>query len=450
MKQDLDSLLAEIEAKKTPSFLLVHGDDFRVRAAVQAVLDLLAPREKRAVSCEVFDGTVADWDEIRAALLTPSLFSSAKTVWVENAPYFSSREQQGSVGLRAIELWGTGKKEEAAGLLIEMLAAEGWQPADWRETSPKRAAAEAADLFGEAGRESGKEIEAIFAFARQHDIEPRTGRGDSVAGLAGFLEQGLPPGVALLMTATVVDRRSRLYKAFAEKGVVLDLALDKDKSGKVSRDVLARFIDDYVRGKGKKIESAARQILIDRAPADLWSLHQELEKLCLYAGSEPLVHRADVEEIVTDSEKSWIFELTRAIAERELFVALGHLRRLLSQGEHPLALLGAMANEVRRLVAAREVIDENLGGKWRKGMSFSEFQREVLGNGPALVMRNPYADYMCFQRAAGVTAREALGYLKAIYATDARLKSSGGNPRLTMERLILDMCRGGDASSSSA
>ena len=63
--------------------------------------------------------------------------------------------------------------------------------------------------------------------------------------------------------------------------------------------------------------------------------------------------------------------------------------------------------------------------------------------------RNPYADYMCFQRADQFSLSDLRGYMDSIYDTDFRLKSSGSNPRLVMERLILGMCLGAGKLSTS-
>ena len=75
-------------------------------------------------------------------------------------------------------------------------------------------------------------------------------------------------------------------------------------------------------------------------------------------------------------------------------------------------------------------------------MSFPQFQQRVLPQGAPLLTRNPYADYMCFLRAAGLSLNALRRYMDSIHDADFKLKSSGYNPRLVMERLILGMCLG--------
>ena len=118
------------------------------------------------------------------------------------------------------------------------------------------------------------------------------------------------------------------------------------------------------------------------------------------------------------------------------------LARLLRRGEHPLKLLGTIVAEVRRLVAARQLLDTDLRPYWRGGMSFQQFQQLAAKQGVPMLTRSPYADYMCFQRAERFALNELIALMEELFDADFRLKSSGGQPRLVMEKLILGMCLG--------
>jgi DNA polymerase-3 subunit delta len=440
MKQELEAVLAEIRKGEEPSLLLLHGDDYQVHAASKALLDLLVPPERRAFNLEQFDGRVAPWDEIEAALMTPPFLPGTKTVLVENAPYFLSHEHKGEVGARVLQLWGEGKKDEAAKLFLDLLIVEGWTQERWERSRDSTSGAELAKLLGGDGRELKEEVEGLLLFCRNSGMELSQRRGGEGHRLMEFLEQGLPPWDVLLITANV-DRRTRLYKRFEEKGSVLDLSIGREKSGRMSREVLAEFLDQRLKEGGKKIEAQARGMILARAGAELWAVHQELEKLLLYVGEEPWIKVKDVEEVFLDQGEAWVFDLTKAIVERDSIEALGRLVRLMSQENHPLQLLGVIAGEVRRLLAARQLIDGELRQKWARGMTYPQFQKSVLQGGPPLVTRTPYGDYMAFQKADNFTTAKLLRYLEEVYQADIRLKSTGHPPRMVMERLILEMCR---------
>ena len=439
MKTTLESLLSDIGRKKGPALFLLHGDDFQVHAAAQALLDALVPPENRSFNLERFDGRVASWDQIEAALMTPPFFPGAKLVWIENAPYFSSPESKDEIGDKALKLLGEGRRDEAARVLLERLRLEAWTQERWERAEPQSAAREIAGLLGDARKETLREIEALLAFCRGQGLALKQLSGSEQDKLAALADRGLPPWGALLVTAGHVDRRMRQYKKFAEKGKVLDLAVERDRSGKVNREVLAQWLDRAVREAGKKIEPRAREMILARAGPDIWAFQQELAKLLLYVGDGPGIAAQDVEAIFLDQGEGWIFDLTDALAARDSVAALNQLSRLMAQGDHPLKLLGPIAGKVRQLVLAREVIDGERR-RWSKGMTYEQFQRSVLQDPTLSVPGHPWAAYLSFKSAENFAAKELARYLQLITQADIRLKSSVNTPRIVMERLILEMC----------
>lgn len=435
MKLNLESILADIRKEKAPSLLLLHGDDFQVRAAAGALLDALVPAENRAFNLERFDGRSAEWDQIEASLMTPPFFPGIKVVWVENAPYFASAENKGEMGEKILRLWNEGKKDEAVRLLFELLNLAGWTPERW-ERFDARATAEIAALLGDGGREA----EMLIAYCRGQSFEVRQAKGEAER-LSELAAEGLPPWGMLLIAADHVDRRTRLYKKFFEKNAALDLGVERDRTGKIDRAALAEFLDRRLREAGKRIEPRAREMVLGRAGTELWAVHGELEKLLLYVGAEPTIRAKDVEEILLDQGEGWVFDLTKALAARDSLAALGQLARLLSQGNHPLALLGPVANEFRRLLVARQLMDGEVGRRWHSKMSPDQFRESIFPDvGPPLPS-SPYGAYMSFKSAENFSTKELARDLELLYRTDIRLKSSGHSPRIVMERLIFELCR---------
>ena len=163
-------------------------------------------------------------------------------------------------------------------------------------------------------------------------------------------------------------------------------------------------------------------MIVARAGDDLRTLQQELDKLLLYAADRPAIQPQDVEAVVADHGEGWIFDLTRAIGDRDALGALGQLSRLMGQGEHPLKILGTIAGEVRRLLAARQLLDGDLRPHWKRGISYQQFQQIAAKHGSAALTRNPYADYMCFQRAERFAMAELVGHMESLFDADLRLE----------------------------
>jgi DNA polymerase-3 subunit delta len=181
-------------------------------------------------------------------------------------------------------------------------------------------------------------------------------------------------------------------------------------------------------------------MFLARTGDDLRSVQQELEKLLLFIGDRSMITAQDVESVVVDQGEAWIFDLTRALGDRDAPAALAHLARLLAQGEAALKILATLAGEIRRLLRARQLLVTDLSKLWRRGMSYQQFQQLVSRDRGPLLTRNLYADYMCFQRAERFSLAELQSYMEALFATDYRLKSGGTQAGLALERLILGLC----------
>ena len=442
MKRDLESIVGDIKNGRGPQLLLLFGDDLQVQGACKTLLDHLVPEKERGFNLERFDGRSAAWDQIEASLNTPPFFPGKKVVWVENVTYFISREQRGELAEKVRHAWSEGRKDEAARLLMDLLAVEGWTQEQLEEAQSGAATGPLNELLEVDSNEASEGIRALVAYGLSQGMDLSRRRGSEEQRLAGMVEQGLPPWGFLLMTAVQVDRRTRLYKRLEEMGAVLQLVLDRDRSGRISRESLAGFLNQRLREASKTIEPQAREMILLRAGDELWGLQQELEKLFLYVGERSTITTQDVDAIFADQGEGWVFDLTRCIGERNAPAALAHLGRLLAQGEHPLKLLATIAAEVRRLLAARQLMEGEIRGQWKRGLSYSQFQRNVLNEGAPLLTRSPYADYLCFQRADQFSLSELRACLSGVCDADLRLKSTGQNPRLVLEKLILNMCLG--------
>lgn len=441
MKSEIQTILTDLAAGRGPRLLLVFGDDLQVAESCKGILDRLVPPEQRAFNFERFDGRSASWEQIESSLMTPPLFSGRKLLWVDSAPYFYAREQRGELGEKVLDLWRDGKRDDAARLLLDLLVVEGWSQEQWNEldsASPSRFF----NLLGADG-ENQDDALALLAHCKDRPIDLAKRKGAEGHRLGALLDQGLPEWSFLLLTAVQVDRRTRLFKRFEELGAVLHLALERDRSGKISRDNLLEFISQQLRQGGKILAPQAREMVLARAGDDLRGLQQELEKLGLSVGQRTTILPEDVESTVADRGEGWIFDLTRALGERDAVAALGQLARLIAQGEHPLKILGTVAAEARRLLSARQLLAGDLAKLWRRGMTYPQFQQSVLKQGGSpLGGRNPYGDYMCFQRAERFSLVELSSFMQRLFDADLRLKSSAVQPRIVLEKLFLEMCLG--------
>jgi DNA polymerase-3 subunit delta len=147
-----------------------------------------------------------------------------------------------------------------------------------------------------------------------------------------------------------------------------------------------------------------------------------------------------------DMAESWIFDFTRALAQRHATAAVRLLRALFEQGEHPLRLVALIARELRILLLARDCLDDPLGKQWRPGIPYAVFRDQLLpmlsdDQREALGGMHPYALYQSLQNASHIRTATLQRALLALHRLDLKLKSSQGEPHILLERYVVDLCR---------
>ncbi|HZS01814.1 MAG TPA: DNA polymerase III subunit delta [Chloroflexota bacterium] len=116
---------------------------------------------------------------------------------------------------------------------------------------------------------------------------------------------------------------------------------------------LAGWVTRRARARGMRLDRGVADTLATLVGADLRRLDNELAKLALYCGAQP-VREADVRRLVAPAEAN-VFALLDGVADGRPGPALAALRRLLQQGQAVEALLPQLIALVRRLLVAHEL-----------------------------------------------------------------------------------------------
>jgi DNA polymerase-3 subunit delta len=178
------------------------------------------------------------------------------------------------------------------------------------------------------------------------------------------------------------------------------------------------------RSAGFELAEEAATLLVELAGEDLATLIGEVEKAALAGGPENRrVTVAEVRAVVGEHRLRDVFELTDALAARDLARALAVLASLLQAGEEPLAVLGMLAREARATWQAQEWL--------RTGRSPDEVAR---------ALRRPQAAAAALVTLArSLSARTATHRLARCWDVERRLKL-GAPPRPEITLLIADLC----------
>jgi DNA polymerase-3 subunit delta len=184
--------------------------------------------------------------------------------------------------------------------------------------------------------------------------------------LSELIENGLGSDVSLLISATEVDKRRSFYKSLVKRAElqIFD-RLDSSRSGWEEEAI------EVVRRRAKKrklqFDEDALDLFVLLTGGDTRQIENELEKVDIFLGAGAKGLRAVpritvdlVRELVPLSRAGVIFELSNALATRDLELALTLVRRLLDQGESAVGiLLVAITPTVRNLLLAKDLMERH-------------------------------------------------------------------------------------------
>lgn len=244
----------------------------------------------------------------------------------------------------------------------------------------------------------------VFVLRAERLLKPkraRAGDGESGETEGGAEEEGgtldfapledyvakPAPTSTLVFVASEVDRSRRFTKKLVEKAQVVVFAGLEDGG----REEAAAIVREELAREGRAIDPAALSLLVERSAGDITKLRNDLERLLLYTADAPNVSVADVQEIAaveTVVADDWA--LVNAISGGNAAVALREAAARFDRGDSPHAMVGQL--------------------RWWVSNRLAEGAPE----------RVPAA-------------------LDALLRTDMALKSSGGEDRVLLERLIVEL-----------
>ncbi len=422
---------------------LFAGEPFQTGEIARRLIDVLVPETQRSVSLETYDGGTTALSAIIDSCRTVGLFGGGKVVWVREPAFLASGEKRSDITDAMFSAWSADRRKQAADKLLVLVSLAGWNQADFDSAS--FAALNKTKAKALLGRElaagEAEILDTLKTFAIEAEMTVASQKDDG-ALLEEFLASGAAGDTVMILTSTVVDRRKRVFKEIEKRGVVIELKVERERSGAMTREAVERILDDVVSHWEKKASSAARRAIAQRAGGDPGKFQAELEKLCLFVGEAPNIEEDDVKAVMRDLGESWVFDFTGALAQRDVVKALSLLRGLFAQGEPPLRLLAMISREIRILLAAREILSTSLSRSWTAGMQYNRFRDHLLPTIPEDQKQmvggmHPYVLYLALQNASRTSGARLEGALLELQELDIAFKSSRTDPQIRMEAFIL-------------
>ena len=193
-----------------------------------------------------------------------------------------------------------------------------------------------------------------------------------------------PPHVVLVLVAGKLDDRRKLTKRLLSKATVVRCGVLETVAD------AQRWTRARLKATKGRMSAAAIRMLSERIGPDIVRLRDELERLLLFAAEGAEISVADVRDVSGPATAHDDWAVTRAIERGATDVALRELGLTLESGVVPYMVLGQLAWVARSRLPAN---------------------------------RAPSA-------------------VDAVFRTDLALKRSAGEPRVLLERLVVELCGG--------
>jgi DNA polymerase III subunit delta len=195
------------------------------------------------------------------------------------------------------------------------------------------------------------------------------------------------PQTTLVFIAGAIDKRSRMYKLLARLATVVECGAIEDQAD------AERWVKNRTAAAGVEIEPAAARRLAERAGPDVKRLRGEVDRLLLYAMGQPRITLEDVREVAGPAALQDDWAMTNAIEAGQGADALRQLALMLDAGAPPEKILGQLG--------------------WLVRTKFPNLAPDELSSA-----------------------------VQGVFRTDLALKRSAGDPRVLLERLVVELCGG--------
>jgi DNA polymerase-3 subunit delta len=482
--KEVDDYLQSLTDKKGKGAFapvcLIFGEEFLCKSVFEKVLNAMMPPAKRELNYELFDDAQVSVFDLLERVNTYSIMSGPSVVAVKDSRIFNSRTDAAKLVAKARDAYLSQEMEKAARAFVTYVGLLNLSWEDLQGDNPKRRL-----KLADADGADTQWVEALMAYCREKEVAiPASSNSAEI--LLKAIEKGFPKGNHLILTSDGADRRRRLFKVMQERGLVVDCSVpagERKADKAVQESVLRENLQAILRKHQKTLDPEAYRLLCALTGFDLRTFNQNLEKLVFFIGERQRITLEDVERVAQRTRKDPIYELTNALAERNLENTFFYLSSLLADNFHPLQLLAALINQVRKLLLAKGFATSERGRIWQDGMGYGQFTKSVMpalkasdqellakiaawndtlddagekaspkGTGKkksakavsdlmvAKNSRSPYPVFQLLLRAANFSETELVRAIDLLNSADLKLKTSAQNPRLVLEAVILEIC----------
>jgi DNA polymerase-3 subunit delta len=240
----------------------------------------------------------------------------------------------------------------------------------------------------------------------------------TLSAVGAYLDHPAPRSLVILTAPSLKAREVEKHAVFGR--------LNRDEAAlgffRLREGELLPWLSQEAKRLGKTLSPAAAQRLVEMVGDNLAELHQELNKLALYAGAEATLTPQQVSRLASHSRSYNIFALVEALGEPAVHRRLAALDHLLDLGEPPARILTMLARQLRLLIRYKETAPQTSPTDLSKKLRLP----------PGIIKR-------LGQQAQSFSLNALRSHLEILHQADLSLKTSTANPRIWLEWTLIHL-----------
>ena len=210
-------------------------------------------------------------------------------------------------------------------------------------------------------------------------------------------------------------RLKKLWEAINQNASIVEFAKQEQK------DLIA-WVGRHFAARKKRISNDLCAYLIDITGGTMTALSSEISKICAYSGADE-IHKTDIDAVTEPVLDAVVFQMTDLLGQGKFTQALQKLQQLLKMQQEPIAILGAVGTQFRRIGAARTLLDHDRNA--------SELMK--------LCGMTEYPARKTMESARSFSAEFCKKAMELILQTDYNMKPSYDHTERLLELLVLQL-----------
>lgn len=165
--------------------------------------------------------------------------------------------------------------------------------------------------------------------------------------LVAYLKE-LPETTCFVFVEKDVDKRNKLFKTVSTLGYAANMTPPDERT-------LMRWIAGLLKGEHRRISESTLRYFLERIDTDMENIRRELDKLVVYTDGREEIVREDIDAVCTVYTESQVFDMVKAVAEKQQTKALQLYYELIGQKEAPMRILYWITRQFNQLYQMKDL-----------------------------------------------------------------------------------------------